>query len=139
MFDINTLINNAIATAVDARITEMLQAHANITGALAKELAELGTYTRDLELRVKVLEKQIAEPSSKVEFTDGQHRAFVNHLNDQEWFWDKINGYVERRFSDEAYVTKEEFQDLFDEALGNADLDDPVREVLRNVSVSLYL
>lgn len=125
MFDINTLINNAIATAVDARLTEVLQAHANVTGALVE--------------RIATLEKQIAGPRSKVEFTDGQHREFVNHLNNQEWFWDKINGYIERRFSDEAYVTKEEFQELFDEALENADLDDPVRDVLRNVSVSLDL
>jgi len=44
MFDINTILAQALADAVNARITEVLQQHANIVGALAERIAELEQY-----------------------------------------------------------------------------------------------
>ena len=41
MFDINNIVNAAITEAVNARLTEVLQQHANITAALAERIAAL--------------------------------------------------------------------------------------------------
>ena len=64
MFDLNAIVNAAIATAVDARLTEVLQQHANIVGALAERIAALennpaiGVDTT-LEARVVALEQRV--------------------------------------------------------------------------------
>jgi len=53
MFDLNAIVNAAIATAVDARLTEVLQQHANTVGALAERITAL-------EARVVALENNPA-------------------------------------------------------------------------------
>jgi hypothetical protein len=64
MFDLNAIVSAAIATAVDARLTEVLQQHANIVGALAERIAALennpaiGVDTV-LEARVVALEQRM--------------------------------------------------------------------------------
>ena len=62
MFDINAIINNAIATAVAEAI-------------------------KPLDARIEALEMKLAELTPA---------AITADLDQQEWFWIKLNGYITR-------------------------------------------
>ncbi len=122
MFDINTLINEAIAKAVDARLVPLMETHANVVGELARRIAKL--------------EGQIAA-QERGEFSERQTDAFVNHLNNQEWFWNKVNAYVDRHIADGEYLDKDDFQDLFDRAIEDVDLEHQVRAEVRQLTFTV--
>ena len=71
MFDINALINNAITTAVTEAIKPLVE-------------------------RIEALENIAAEytPAPAVTPATITADAFVTHLDNQEWFWHKVAGFV---------------------------------------------
>jgi hypothetical protein len=84
------------------RINTQEQAHR----ALLTELEKLS----NADIRLKTLESQLQlnlpglhdrlnalETANKPEpMTQGYREQFVEHLNNQEWFWDKVNLHIER-------------------------------------------
>ena len=101
MFDLNAIVSAAIATAVDARLTEVLQQHANIVGALAERIAALennpaiGVDTT-LEARVVVLEERPATAVAGVITPE----MIVESMNKAEWLWEKVDAYIETGIDD---------------------------------------
>lgn len=149
MFDINTIINAAIAAAVNDRITEVLQQHANVVAALEQRIAALennpaiGVDTT-LAARVDALEKTGTPATITAD-------AFVTYLDQQEWFWEKLTrkaGEAAQTVVDEAISdhTNEYDHDEYDEAVSALDgvdlseivtpdmLTDAVKEIIDDAS-----
>lgn len=139
---LQSTLNNAIATAV-AEATKPLLARIE---ALENNPA-IGVDTT-LEARVKVLEEK---PAVQVDI-----KQAIEELNNAEWFWEKVNGFVESRVGeamadhctsydhdqyDEVY--NEWGSDTPGEFVRDADLDekieDRVNDVLRNASFSISI
>jgi hypothetical protein len=114
MFDLNQILSAALATAVDARLTEVLQQHANIVGALAERIAALESDAfamRDsitalennpaigvdttLEARVVALEQRLLTVAGVI-----TPDMIVESMNKAEWLWEKVNAYIETGIDD---------------------------------------
>lgn len=162
--DIAAIINAAIAQAIEATVathlTQVQQDYANKMGEMAEKIAKL-------EARVAEWETTERLPApTPATITETDHVAFVNHLDNQEWFWNKINNYIERNMPTEmpeawledikeiADAAAEEAisdhaaeydHDDYDRAVSAVDdfevdesmVKDTVREVLRGASVSI--
>jgi hypothetical protein len=132
-FDINTIINNAIAQAVNeavlplaARISDLEEANTILTNRLNEETVRLALNhdklverVSELKIKLHALDMRVLNgvKYSGMDYfqQDAITNAFVEKLNAQEWFWDKINHYVdthiERRESES--VTIDSFPELF--------------------------
>lgn len=84
MFDINAIVNAAITEAVNARITEVLQQHADIVAALAERVAALETKLTEAALFAQTNNVTIPIDEAKM----------VEALNSQEWFWEKLHNTI---------------------------------------------
>ena len=81
--------------------------------------------------------------------------AFVEKLNNQEWFWNKMNHYIDEHIErvhgtpvtreEVAEIVKElwdedyesEVENLIENKMGNEDLETVVRDALRNATISI--
>jgi hypothetical protein len=154
MFDINNAINAAIETAVQERFTEMAQAHANNVGAMAEIIAKLDTRIAELEEANAVLVERInaVQPTPPIDEVpedwakrDQLTNEFVSKLNDQEWFWNKVNAYVDSHIervygepidrTEAADIAKDTFDYEWKRKVGSNDLlgRDEVAEVVREL------
>jgi hypothetical protein len=171
MFDINATINTAIAQAVEAHMTGIQQIYANRMGEMADRISQLdsdlSTERANLQMalhRISVLEERKAtEAPTEVKLSgmtdvptgmdynqkDALVAAFIDKLNMQEWFWDKVSHYVnehiERVYGEPVttYQVKEivkelwtdiyetEVQDIAQRAIEDHDFDDNIRHTLR--------
>lgn len=155
MFDINTIVNAAINAAVDARITEVLQQHANLNAEQAKLIDALEKTLDDtigeldtLKQRVKALEAKPLEQALVDE------RAMVEALNSQEWFWEKLtskakevaDAAAEEAIEDHCTNYDHDDYDRTSSAVNDLDLDDivsrdglqdTVRDVLSDATISV--
>ena len=65
MFDLNAILSVALNNAVDARMAELRQQHANIVGELAERIAKLESHhtymTGVLADRIAILSERVAE------------------------------------------------------------------------------
>jgi hypothetical protein len=102
MFDINSILTQALAAAVAEAMLPLQQEYANKMGEMATRIATLETRllalennpaqgvdtTLDttLETRVAALEKHTAVLD--------QHGGILEALVDQEWFWEKVGRFV---------------------------------------------
>lgn len=84
MIDINTIISQALAAAVQQAIQPLQQEYANKMAEMAQQIAALTD-------RVAALENNPAQGA------DTTLEEALQRLDDQEWFWDKL-----RRFTDGA-------------------------------------
>ena len=157
MFDINTVINIAIANAVNeatrplvehiARLQERLAALENSPAigtdtALAERVAKLETKLTEADLFTKVTEVHIDEAK------------MVEALNTQEWFWEKLSrkakeiadAAAEEAIEDHCQTydhddydrvssAVEEFD--FDDVVSRGDLQDTVRDLLNDASIDV--
>ena len=73
MFDINTAINTAIATAVAEAIAPLVER----INALETKLTAAELFTKPINVTVPVDEAKMVEA-----------------LNSQEWFWEKLSGFI---------------------------------------------
>lgn len=133
MFDINNIINAAIAEAVNAHLTEVLQQHANIVAALAERIAALET---------KLTEANLFTQSANVTIPIDEAKM-VEALNDQEWFWEKMQRFAagaaeaamdehtstydhdeyDSHISDDDKHTETDFEDALNRALRHASIE----------------
>lgn len=122
MIDINTIISQALAAAVQQAIQPLQQEYANKMAEMAQQIAALETRLLALENNpaqgadttlnawemamqnrvasadavAKRLHERVLALEKHTAVLD-QHGGILEYLDDQEWFWDKI-----RRFTDGA-------------------------------------
>lgn len=119
--NINTIISQALAAAVQQALQPLQQEYANKMGQMAQQIAALETRLLALENNpaqgadttleeaavnkdkherllfvLQHLTARVAALETHTAVLD-QHGVIVAHLDNQEWFWDKI-----RRFADGA-------------------------------------
>jgi hypothetical protein len=170
MFDINTIIAQALAAAINeavlplaARISDLEEANTILTNRLNEETVRLALnhdklVERVSEVRMRtdearalslaLAERQPAEtPVPPVLSEDDYFRrdalvgAFIEKLNSQEWFWDKINAHIEGTIErlDVDNVTTDTFPEMFatqwQRKVGANDLlgRDEVAEIVREL------
>lgn len=138
MFDINNIINAAIAEAVNARITELLQQHANLVGALAERIETLEKNEEALVRRIAALENNPAQGvDTQAAPVTGLTRDEVEALIEA-----KMDLHLEcydHDSYDEATSKVDDYD--FDEFVKTDDFDSRLREeledVLNNCSLSV--
>jgi hypothetical protein len=154
MFDINNAVNTAIETAVQERFTEMAQQYANNVGAMAEIIAKLDTRIAELEEANTVLVERInaVQPTPPIDEVpedwakrDQLTNEFVSKLNDQEWFWNKVNAYVDSHIervygtpidrTEAADIAKDTFDYEWKRKVGSNDLlgRDEVADIVREL------
>ena len=131
MFDINTILAQALADAVNARITEVLQQHANIVGALAERIAALETEVlalgnvEEIKYRIATLEdgKGMSEDrvEALIETAIEQHCAEYDHDS-----YDSVVSTVEDADLDEI-VSKDTVEDMVRSAVNDAEITIRIR------------
>lgn len=132
MFDINAIVNAAITEAVNARITEVLQQHANTVAALAERVTALETKLTEAALFAQTNNVTIPIDEAKM----------VEALNSQEWFWEKLQrfavGAAEAAMDDHLQTYD---HDSYDAVVSDSDdfvksdvLEEAVREAIDNLT-----
>lgn len=127
--NINAIISQALAAAVQQAIQPLQQEYANKMAEMAQQIAAL-------ETRLLALENNPAQGA------DTTLEETLQRLDDQEWFWDKL-----RRFTDGAVesaieqhceeydhddmVMKHEIPDM-DDYIKREDFDSEVRDAVRD-------
>lgn len=137
MFDINAIVNAAITEAVNARITEVLQQHANTVAVLAERVAALET---------KLTEAALFAQTSNVTIPIDEAKM-VEALNSQEWFWEKLQNRIDAATESAIDMHCETYDhDSYDSAVSdledrdfvtNDSLEDAVREAVGNLSFDI--
>lgn len=124
MIDINLIISNALTAAITSAIAP-----------LNERIAVLEKNEEYLTNRIAALEAAAPQPVGVDPKTLAE--ASLNYLNDQEWFWSKINDYVERQMDDHLQTYD---HDSYDSHIGDddkhfdGDIDDAVRESIGNLT-----
>ena len=114
MFDLNTVLSAAIAAAVQQTIQPLQQEYANKMAEMAEKIAKLEMQSADRHERLRVLEGALTDRVAALETlvaigvdttlaarVDALEQAtpvgreisaaaFVTHLDNQEWFWEKL-------------------------------------------------
>jgi hypothetical protein len=97
MFDINTVINSAIATAV-----------AEAIAPLVERIKVLEFDTQTLRIKIDAMETKLAEAALFTQTTSVtvpvDEAKMVEALNSQEWFWEKVGRFV----TDNSRITVED-------------------------------
>jgi len=138
MFDINNIINAALNAAVTTAITPLLERIDNLD-AICQTQHEGMVAMRDriTALETKLTEAALFAQTSNVTITIDEAKM-VEALNDQEWFWSKINDYVERQMDDHLQTYDHDSYDAVvsdsDDFVKSDDLEDTVREAVGNLS-----
>lgn len=119
MIDINAIITEALNTAVAAAVTEATKPLLARIEALENNPA-IGTDTA-LAARVKAIEDAPNALSAA---------AFVTYLDQQEWFWEKINTYIVNHIAGEIEEAMNDHcsnydHDAYDAVVDNWGSEDP--------------
>lgn len=149
MIDLNTLISNALIAAVQHAVAPLNERIAVLESDLARAVSVVEQRTeRIAALETKLTEANLFTQTSNATITIDEARM-VEALNSQEWFWSKINDYVERQMDDH---TSSYDHDDYDSAVSKVDdlpdLDDyvtrdelrsEIEDVLNNATLSLSI
>lgn len=157
MFDINTIINTAIANAVNEALLPLQQEYANKMGEMAEKIAALETRLAALENNPAIgIDTALAERVAKLENTPVviDEAKMVKALNTQEWFWEKMSrkakeiadAAAEEAIEDHCQTydhddydrvssAVEEFD--LDDVVSRGDLQDTVRDLLNDASIDV--
>jgi hypothetical protein len=122
---IQAAFTKAVQDAVVSQVTVLQQQHANVVGELATKVAALEARLAGDQLAAPVTDLQLA--LDKVRITDA--------LDSQEWFWAKIQNFVEEtteRVADAATIA----ENLSDDQLNQIGRNLDTRELIRKVDFS---
>jgi hypothetical protein len=158
MFDLNQILSAALNAAVQQAIKPLVERIA------ALEEGCVGIDQRLLEQRVALLETTLTEAKLFEQTTNVtipiDEAKMVEALNSQEWFWEKINAYIETGIEDRIERAIDDHcsnynHDDYDSVVSNwndedpADflregdlhdqIDDRVNETLRNATFSISI
>lgn len=151
MFDINDIINNVITAAVTEATTGLLM-RINALEDTCQRQHEAMTAMRDriTALETKLTEAKLFERTTDVTIPVDKD-ALINHLNEQEWFWEKVQNRIEAAteakmdYHLECY-DHDNYDDIASKVDDLPDLDDyvtrdevrsEVEDVLNNCSLSI--
>lgn len=109
MFDLNAIVNAAINAAVEARITEVLQQHANTVGALAERIAALEKNEEYLTNRIAALENNPAQ-GVDTSVVAGNYTPISN---------EQIKAALQEWAATGGFVTRDEVEALIEQAVYN--------------------
>lgn len=90
MFDINAIVSAALNAAVQQAVAPLVERIA----VLEQRVATLSSQDVAMGERIATLENN---PAQGVDTTQARlitADAFVNHLDQQEWFWEKVSSFV---------------------------------------------
>lgn len=139
MFDINTIVNAAISSAVEQATKPLLERLQGLQDSLERQRA----LTVEMRNRITLLENT---PKGEIAPT----QSVLESLDNQEWFWEKIRNFVDSGVESaidnhcESY-DHEEYDRVVCE-VGEVDLsdivtsdmvEDTVRDVINNASFSV--
>jgi len=147
MFDINAIVNAAIAAAVEQHISTLQQAYANKMAEMAEKIDALEARVKALE--AKPLEQATPEPPAAID-----EAKMVEALNSQEWFWEKLtskakevaDAAAQEAIEDHCQTYDHDDYDRTSSAVNDLDLDDlvshdglqdTVRDVLSDATISV--
>ena len=147
MFDINTIINDAIAAAVAQAIQPLQQEYANKMAEMAEKIAVLENQaivvSNTLDTRIAALETKLTEADLFTKTTEGHVNKdeLLEYLDNQEWFWHKIRNFtdtvVEQAIENhtECWDHNDFFvtEDKLDDYVKTEDLDSEVRDAVRDI------
>lgn len=140
MIDLNTLISNALIAAVQQAVAPLNTRIATLESVCATQ-HEAMVAMRD---RIAALENNPAqgvEPTITIDET-----RMVEALNSQEWFWSKINDYVERQMDDHLQTYDHDNYDEMASKVYETDFDDyvtrdsvreEIEDVINNATISI--
>lgn len=146
MFDINTVINTAIANAVNEATRPLVEHIARLQERLAalENNPAIGTDTALAERVAKLENNPVVIDEAKM----------VEALNTQEWFWEKLSrkakeiadAAVEEAIEDHCQTYDHDDYDHvssavaefdFDDVVSRGDLQDTVRDLLNDASIDI--
>ena len=167
MFDINKIISDAIATAVDAHITAIRQEYANKIGALEMRISMLekfpvqgvetapaqptaaqqpeATMEETLQSldRMSAMAERIATLEKHTAVLD-EHGDLLEYLDNQEWFWAKIRNFTDTAVEQAMEEHTETYdhddfvtEDKLDDYMKSDDLHDDIRDIISGATISI--
>lgn len=133
MFDINTIVNAAIAAAVQQAIAPLLERIDNLD-AICQTQHEGMVAMRD---RITALEAAAPQPAIVID-----EAKMVEALNSQEWFWEKMQrfaaGAAEAAMDEHTQAYDHDSYDTVvsdsDDFVKSDDLEDTVRDAVSNMT-----
>lgn len=136
MIDINTIISQALAAAVQQAIQPLQQEYANKMAEMAQQIAALDTHLAEAIDRVAALENNPAQG------VDTTLEEALQRLDDQEWFWNKIRNFTDgavesaieqhcEEYDHDDMVMKHELPDM-DDYVTKDDLRDEVSDAVHD-------
>ena len=169
MFDLNTIITQALNAAVQQAIAPLVERIAVLERridtlssqhvAIGERLAALennpaiGTDTtltdRVVALETKLTEAKLFEQTTNVTIPIDEAKM-VEALNSQEWFWEKVNAYIETGIEDRIERAIDDHcstydHDDYDSHISDddkhfeGDIEDAVRDTVRNMTFEVTL
>jgi hypothetical protein len=144
--DINAIVSAIIAEEVNSHMTGLMQAYANKMGELHARITHLDAHIGHLNARIGSLEAVPVDEIPDDYFKrDALTNQFIEKLNNQEWFWDKVNRYVDEHIervygapinqAEAAIIAKDTFDAEWNKKVGSNDLlgRDEVGEVIKEL------
>jgi len=139
VFDINTIVNAAISSAVEQATKPLLDRLQGLQDSLERQRA----LTVEMRNRITLLENA---PKGEIAPT----QSVLESLDNQEWFWEKIRNFVDSGVESAIdshceHYDHEEYDRVVSE-VGDVDLsdlvsrdmvEDTVRDVINNASFSV--
>ena len=153
MIDINTIITQALNTAIATAVAEATKPLLARIEALENNPA-IGVDTT-LEARVMTLETKLTEAKLFEQTTNVtvpiDEKRMVEVLNSQEWFWEKLNAYIETGIEDRieraiddhlSSYNHDEYDEMYNEwgsesvsdFVKDDDIESQINDALRNAS-----
>lgn len=143
--NINTIISQALAAAVQQAIQPLQQEYANKMAEMAQQIAALEAQSANRHARLRVLEGALTDRVAALENNPAQGvdttlEETLQRLDNQEWFWNKLRNFtdtaVEQAIENHTdmydhsdfvtedklddYVQKDSFRDEIEDVLNNA-------------------
>jgi hypothetical protein len=115
MFDINAIITNAITQAVNEAIKP-------VQAQLEEAHIRIKTLEAQLQLNLPGMNERITALE-----TGGQalnKEQLVDHLDQQEWFWDKLNDYIAREVGSHDLIDEDKVDRMIENAIEALELPD---------------
>lgn len=145
MIDINTIISQALAAAVQQAIQPLQQEYANKMAEMAQQIAALDTHLAEAIDRIAALENNPAQG------VDTTLEEALQRLDNQEWFWNKIRNFTDsavesaieqhcEEYDHDDMVMKHELPDMDDYVTKDDlrdEISDAVHDKLDNATLSI--
>ena len=154
--NINAIISQALAAAVQQAIQPLQQEYANKMAEMAQQIAALDTHLAEAIDRIAALENQalvvsdavdkrlLALENNPAQGVDTTLEETLQRLDNQEWFWNKIRNFtdtaVEQAIENHTdYWDHNDFvtEDKLDDYVTKDSFRDEIEDVLNNATIRI--